>query len=144
MAARPKPAALKELTGRRPGVSAGGQRIAKHAQPDANDPVMPEELLLDPRAVEIWEQVVRGWRKAGLVMEVDSQQLGAYCWLMAAFWHKAASGGRPDDRDVAQLRAYSGMFGLDPSSRVKLTLPDNGKSSDVQPLEALRRRRAAS
>lgn len=139
----PKPAVLKEMTGRRPGVSAGGRRIPKHAQPAPGEPVMPEELLAEPRAVEIWEQVVRSWRKAGLVLEVDSQQLGVYCWLMAQFWRSVASGGTIDDRTMNQLRAYSSMFGLDPSSRVRLTLPQGEKASDVQPLEALRRRRAS-
>lgn len=137
MPAHPKPTAIKQLTGRRPGVAAGGLPIWANPDPSRNKPVRPD--FVTDYAEVVWNEITRGWAKAGLVWEVDSQQLGNYCVLQARMRHLILAGQDLPVGLVNQVIRYAGMFGLSPSDRGRLVLTAEQLSDD--PLTRLRERR---
>jgi P27 family predicted phage terminase small subunit len=121
-----KPARQKALEGN------PGKRASSGAEPKFDGrPVKPKKLGKD--AAEFWDTVVDRLAKAGVAKEIDTHSLT----LLAEVWgHLRAAHrillGDPLDKNariaytsyLAKWGEIAGRFGLDPSSRSRMTLPD--------------------
>lgn len=149
----PKSAALKRLQG-----NPGRRPLGVEANP------APGEALrcpawIDRRAKLKWRQLAPKLLGLRLLTELDGETLAVACQCWAEFRiatealarHRRAAGealeGASDPKDlVAQQRsawngwkAYSALFGLDPSARVRVK-PPGSQGEEEDELEALKRR----
>ena len=132
---RPKPTSLKILEG-----NPGKRPInTLEPQPDSTIPKCP--AWLDAEAKRQWKRLAPELARLGLLTSVDGDVLAGYCtaWseLRAATElllkegrtvTTAAGGIKPHPAinmqrtALAAIRAYAGLFGLDPSSRARLAV----------------------
>ena len=144
---KPKPAALKLLEGR-----AGHQAITETPKPRPIAPHCP--TWLDREAKREWRRLAPALERLGLLTEVDGSALAGYCQAFAR-WQQAEKVmtekgltfetekgylvPRPEvtiaRQMMVQMRAFSVEFGLTPSSRGRLTLPEVKDASEDNPFD---------
>jgi|ERR1700733_2883483 len=137
-----KPVARKKLEG-----NAGHRRLKKEPPAPIGEPKIPSYLGVPARRE--WKRVVALLLPTKTLSLIDADALGAYATSLAhlARIEKAIAKLRSpwlDDRIklmrlraelIRQLRGYQADFGLTPSSRAKLEVPDNDPTQD--PLDDL-------
>lgn len=150
MGNRPVPSKLKLLTGN------PGKRPIKNDEPEPTRgiPEMPEWLLEFPAAVETWEATSEIIDGMGVLTIADGVSLAAYCYLYSqiqqmaheinvegrvAYVSKMDSLGNEImeaksnpkcnhlDKALSAFRQIEDRFGLNPSSRVRLSVDPNEK-----------------
>ncbi len=131
-----RPAALKLINGRGPGVDSGGRKVSEPA-PFVRLPPEPPQVL-SGEARELWDRCIPELQRLKLTKPLDAEALAAYCltWqrfvetkrlidergmfstnsqgLVRAPWlvaHEAAS---------KELRAWAQEFGFTPSAEQKV------------------------
>lgn len=85
MANRPKPTALKMVTGRRPGVDSGGRPIPAEAFDNLGKAPLPMPDWLHPEAVDLWQQTAPTLDRLNLTKPEDHAVFAAYCQAWAVF-----------------------------------------------------------
>lgn len=110
---RPKPAALKLLTG-----NPGQRPIQNEPKPRPGLPVCPPWLTGEGRRE--WRRVIREMGPTGTITKVDGSMLALYCALWAKFHEAISTGRHVSASDLAQFRLLGAEFGLTPSSRTRL------------------------
>lgn len=133
----PKPTHLKALEGN------PGHRPLNRSEPKPL-PVAPKcPSWLDPDAKREWKRVAPELERLGLLTQVDMAALAGYCqsysvWKtctetlreegMTYTTDKGYVGQRPEvaiaARALADVRAFCVQFGLTPSARARMTLPE--------------------
>jgi len=107
-------------------------------------------------AKEEWDRIATELNRIGLLTVVDRTALAGYCqsyaqWKDAVAWIKKHGQVYPlkDDKGnvkclqqfpqvgianqcLKQIRAFCGLFGLDPSSRARLELPSEDEADDFK------------
>jgi P27 family predicted phage terminase small subunit len=137
----PKPSALKLVQGTyRPDRAA-----ANEPQPERVTPSCP--TWLDAEAKREWRRIVPELETLGLLTRIDRAALAAYCQSYSEWWAmerairekgrtqtNAMSGvvsARPEvgmrDRALTQMKAFLTEFGLTPSSRSRVSVPETKK-----------------
>lgn len=153
----PKPTRIKELTGnpgRRP-------LNTREPQPELGAPTRPEWLL--PEAKREWNRVVPQLERLGLLAKVDRALLAAYCQCWARYVRaeaditangttfetdKGYEGPRPAvgiaAKMIQQMTVLSAKFGLTPSDRGRMQLPESiEKTDDEKIIDFITARRAS-
>lgn len=151
---RPKPTAIKRLESRDGGVDRGGRPIrVDEIQPSADAkwgglPQAPRGMTKRARAT--WKWILQCMANSGMFTVVDGFQLAYYCELDAHFWELRKEGKMMPSGEIAQLRAFSGMFGLDPASRARPAFPGvrpnltDPAEDDADALARLRQRKSGT
>ena len=140
-----KPTALRVLEGTKP-------RNANEFQPDKTMPDCPDWLLDD--AKDEWDRIAPQLHRIGLLTSVDRAALAAYCqsygrWKAAEEVVKAQGltyelydkdgnvrcvQQRPEvgiaNQCLKQIKTFASAFGLEPSSRAKIELPNSQPVDD--------------
>lgn len=145
---KPRPTHLKLIEGN------PGKRALPRAEPkpEPKAPKPPTDLHGD--ALREWRRVAPQLERLGLLTGLDRAALAAYCWswaqLLAAERTLAESSlllkGRPDRgmvrnpaaaiaRDASRdCRAWCSEFGMTPSARGRMALPDDPDDDDLETL----------
>ena len=141
----PKPTALKKLKG-----TLRKHRAArvKEWRPPAGAPPMPKSL--DDRARQVWKECIGLLVPAGILTMADGEALADYCRAVSRAdaadlvvadeglttataegikVHPAVTIARRERDAAARLRS---LFGLDPSSRSKLNVPEKPKEDPTE------------
>lgn len=140
-----KPTALRVLEGGKP-------RNVNEFQPDKTMPTCPDWLL--DGAKDEWARVAPQLHRIGLLTSVDRAALAAYCqsyakWQLAEevikeqgltyeIYGEAGSvrcvQQRPEvgiaNQCLKQIKTFCSAFGLEPSSRAKIELPNSQPADD--------------
>ena len=144
----PKPTALKLLTGNQ-----GHQKIGG-SEPKPR-PVAPKcPLWLDAEAKREWRRIAPELDRLGLLTLVDMAALAGYCqsystWKAATLalaehglTYEAENGNirqRPENtiaaRALAEVRQFCQQFGLTPSARARMTLPEAPDDGEESPFD---------
>lgn len=145
---KPKPAKLKILEGR------PGHHPLNLNEPKPR-PIAPKcPSWLEPTAKKEWKRVAPELERLGLLTMVDGAALAAYCQAFAR-WQAAerevsklgstymTSLGRLAPRPevaiarqmMAQLRAFCAEFGLTPSARGRMSIPDVADPDEEDPFD---------
>jgi P27 family predicted phage terminase small subunit len=135
----PKPSKLKLLEG-----NPGKRALPKdEPQPDADTAMLKAPSYLSSQAQHEWRRVAPQLYELGLLTQIDGAALEAYCEAYAT-WRETMkvlrSQGRTYETDTGyirarpevgmanealrQLKAFAAEFGLTPSSRGRLSLPE--------------------
>ncbi len=78
---------------------------------------------MPPEAQREWGRVVAEMESLGIVCKLDRSDLAVYCCLWAKFVESMQPGGDMlPAHYIAQMRAYSTSFGMNPAGREKLTV----------------------
>lgn len=159
----PKPTLLKLVAG-----NPGHRPIAGNEPvPDAVMPAAPD--FLDDAARRVWDQLVPGLFRCGLVRVIDGTSIGRYC-VTLVLWHTALEFIRKNGTTYAvrgepkqgrpgrvlylrehpqagelrklnqQLLALEREFGLTPASRTRIQLEAEGKGGSRGDVNDLKRR----
>jgi len=142
---KPKPIHLKLIEG-----NPGKRPLPATPMPEPKAPDPPPELEGDGLAE--WERVAPQLERLGLLSHLDRAALAAYCWA----WARLLAAGRvlaestvlirkdrrivknpaiQVARDAAQeCRAWAAEFGMTPSARARMTLPDQNPGDDLERL----------
>lgn len=117
----------------------------------ATTPPKPPTWLSTPAKRE-WRRVAPGLHKLGLLTDLDRQALAQYCAAVARIEEaeKALKDGqtyttqggrqflRPEYRilqdAIKEVRAHCALFGLAPSSRMRMTLPEPKETDELETL----------
>jgi phage terminase small subunit len=110
-----KPTALKIIQG-----NPGKRPLNKHEPKPTPGCKMPK--FLKGRAARIWGEFAPELERVGVLTTVDGPMLAAWCLLVAkmetAFDSMTAA-------EISQMRMISAVFGMEPSSRARLSVkPD--------------------
>jgi P27 family predicted phage terminase small subunit len=144
----PKPSHLKLLSGN------PGKRPLNAAEPrpKAGAPACP--AWLSARGKARWKELVPELSRLGLLTVVDGDALAGYCQACAELAQatetldregryqrsgtfKRAHPALAAQREaLAAVRQYSALFGLDPSSRSKISAPGAAARTEADDLEA--------
>lgn len=144
----PKPTALKLLTG-----NAGHQKLRQN-EPKPR-PVAPKcPSWLDAEARKEWRRIAPELDRLGLLTVVDMAALAGYCqsystWKAATealnrhgLTYEATNGNirqRPEaaiaTRALAEVRQFCQEFGLTPSARARMTLPEAPDDGEESPFD---------
>lgn len=103
-------------------------RINKDAPQASGELEKPE--WLDPYASEKWDKLVKYLTDLGIVGSVDADALASYCYLQSKFVELAKVGDIPSAALMTELRNLQSLFGMNPSSREKLTVKKPEKASN--------------
>lgn len=136
---KPKPAALKNLEG-----NPGKRPITNSPKSEEKAPSCPSWLLAE--AKKEWRRVCPVLHEMGLLQQIDRTALAGYCqsyarWRQAegrlgkrltyGYTNKAGARNKLAKPEVAiaqkyldQVKSFCAEFGLTPSSRGRMTLPD--------------------
>ena len=150
MAGKPKPTAIKRLTG-----NPGKRPLPQdEPQPDRTPPKCP--AWLQPEARREWRRIVPELERLGLLTLIDRVALAAYC-AAYAHWREAEEimqtegltyetvnkagettiVSRPEvgiaQKYMGLIRSFCSEFGLTPSSRGRMAVP--GHMPDQDPLD---------
>ena len=153
-APKPRPAALKLLNGRGPGVDSGGRKVKPPPPFVRTAPEPPADL--DAVALEEWNRVVPEMERLKMLKGASRASLVAYCqtWsryvtaanelarhieTTGAITYDAKQGLIPHPcvticrGEQAELRRWAGEFGFTPSAEGKLSVPeaDDGEDFDA-------------
>jgi P27 family predicted phage terminase small subunit len=138
-----------------------GSRRAKdasgHPQPDPKPPACPRWLDKEARAK--WKALVPELSRLGLLTCVDGDVLCVYCEAFSSFRRAVETLRREGEtfktkkgyvgvhpavaiRNAARhtIKNFAALFGLDPSSRARLSVPQEDEVED-DPIEALFKKR---
>lgn len=129
---KPKPTALKELQG-----NPGKRSLNKHEpRPKEGNPSMPNYWKGDrfAEARREWRHITRGL-PPGLLTKADRSMLELYCVLVSNVRCGIMRGITPTPSMISQIRALAASFGLEPSSRSRLSVVQPESVSD--PFEEL-------
>jgi P27 family predicted phage terminase small subunit len=139
----PKPTALKRLKG----TYRKDRQRGREWQPPAGAPAMPKSL--DARAREVWRECVALLLPPGILTIADGEALADYCRAVSRAdaadavvadeglttataegikVHPAVTIAQRERSAAARLRT---LFGLDPSSRAKLNVPEAPKTDEA-------------
>jgi len=88
-------------------------------QPELGMPDIPD--WLSPEGIEEWGRVVDGMGGLGVIAKIDAGALAMYCQLMGKFVKAQREGLPVLSAEIAQIRALMAAFGLEPSSRARLS-----------------------
>lgn len=143
---KPKPAAVKLLEGNR-----GRRPIRPDLPAPAGTPTMPKRLLVEPAAVEKWNELVPLLLELGTLTLADAEALATLCEVYAAtqacLLELRASGpvmrtdlggvkpnpAGPLYRSLVALQAsLMGEFGLTPTSRTRLGGKEEKPTDEVE------------
>lgn len=152
----PKPSHLKKIQGTyRPDRAAPNEPT-----PEPSAPSCPS--WLGREAKREWRRIVPELEKLGLISEVDRAALAAYCSAYGE-WHAAEAeikkhgrtqinmmsglvSARPEvamrAKALAEMRALLAEFGMTPSSRSRISVPEKPDEGRNDFLDALRRGKA--
>lgn len=83
---RKTPRELRMLTGRRPGVDSGGRPVETPPAFKRGGIVMPQEVVDDPRAAEIWRETLPELERLDIVKPEDRGAFANYCLVTAAMY----------------------------------------------------------
>ena len=120
---RPQPTALRMLRGN-----------PSKTRPNPNEPVPPTGDVTKPDtlsagAIVVWDRLAPVCLAMGTLTRADTQTFGTLCELQATFASIVASKGTPAfdvrlERETANsLRPYYALFGLEPVSRARISVP---------------------
>lgn len=132
----PKPVALKVLEG-----NPGKRRLPNGPKPQPLAPTCPAWLAAEARRE--WRRLAPELERLGLLTRIDRAALAAYCQAYAR-WRQAEEvlqcegltfttgkgyvGSRPEigiaNKAMAIIKGFCGEFGLTPSSRGRMNLPE--------------------
>jgi len=87
---------------------------------------------LKGEALKEWRRVAPELQRTGVLTAIDETLLAAYCSLVGIFIDGVKSGEPMKSSLIAQLRGLAASFGLDPSSRGRLSVPP---PEPVDPME---------
>jgi len=151
---KPKPTHLKVLAGN------PGKRPLNENEPKPR-PIAPKcPSWLDREAKKEWKRVAPALERLGLLTEVDGAALAAYCqaygtWVAAqkkineylkengklTYEYTNKGGGTNEvpipeisiaEKALKQMKAFCTEFGLTPSSRGRLSLPEQGEEDEFE------------
>lgn len=112
----PKPEKLKVLQG-----TSRKDRKREEIKPPAAEPFAKPPTWLKGEGRKQWKKLLETLVELGLVTEIDLDTFAHYCQLHGNLVQNYYKLGIPAPPPMlAQYRLYSGMFGLDPQSRVKI------------------------
>ena len=141
---KPKPTVLKVLDGN------PGKRPLNQREPKAPQGFPEAPTWLDAEAQAEWERVTIDLQEMGLLSRADRPALAAYCTAWSR-WVEAESMVKklgpilksPDkgfpmkspnltiaDQAMESMRKFMVEFGLTPSSRSRIKVPDAGQAGD--------------
>lgn len=147
---KPKPAALKLIGGRGPGVDSGGRKVKASPGFVRLPPTCP--AILDGEARAEWDRIVPELQRLGLTKTIDAAGLTAYClaWqrLVGAQAIVAAEGLLREGKQglvkhpavgvveaaSKELRAWCAEYGLSPSAENRMTAPE-ASDGDANPFD---------
>lgn len=152
----PKPTHMKILEG-----NPGKRPINKsEPKPKATIPPCPRHLSKEAKAE--WRRISKELATLGLLTAIDRAALGGYCAAYAR-WAQAEEAMQAEDfkmvevtdkgyshvnawfivanNSLKQMRAFLTEFGMTPSARSRVTVPE---AKDIDPYEEFRQRRKAS
>ncbi len=143
---KPAPAAVRRLLG-----NAGKRPIKPDLPAPAGAPPMPQRLMLEPVAVEKWNELVPILLGLGTLTTADGEALATLCEVYAAtqacllelratgpVMRTDLGGVKPNPagplyRSLVALQAsLMGEFGLTPSSRVRLGGKEEKPTDEVE------------
>ena len=143
---KPKPAAVKLLEGNR-----GRRPIRPDLPAKAGAPPMPQRLLVEPAAVEKWNELVPLLLELGTLTMADAEALATLCEVYAAsqacllemraggpVLRTDLGGVKPNPagplyRSLVALQAsLMGEFGLTPTSRTRLGGKEEKPTDEVE------------
>lgn len=114
---KPTPTHLKVIRGN------PGRRPLNEGEPQPHgDGEKP--AFLEGRASRLWDEYAPELRRIGLLTSIDAPMFAAWCSLMEQFEER---NGRIDPSKISQMRGLAASFGLEPSSRSRISLKDDGK-----------------
>lgn len=120
---RPKPTVLKVLEG-----NPGKRPLPKHEPKPQGMAEMPGWLR--PGAVKVWNEYAPRLEGLGLLTDLDAETFGQWCTLTAMFRRKPAE--MPAGK-IARMDAIGQRFGLDPSSRARMSVkPQEPKDDEAR------------
>ncbi len=143
---KPTPEAVKRLAG-----NPGKRPIRPDLPAPAGSPPMPKRLLVEPIAVEKWQELVPILLGLGTLTTADGEALATLCEVYAAtqaclmelrssgpVMHTDLGGVKPNPagplyRGLVSLQAsLMGEFGLTPTSRVRLGGKEEKPTDEVE------------
>lgn len=95
--------------------------------PELGIPEAPD--WLSEEALKEWTRITEELETIGLIAKIDQALLAMYCQLYGNFVDAQRKGRQVHASDVAQIRALAASFGLEPSSRARLSTPKDGKKN---------------
>jgi phage terminase small subunit len=118
----PKPTAAKVMAGN------PGKRALPTNEPKPNRSVTrPDWLTLGAR--QVWDQYAPVLIPIGLLTSADGDTFGRWCSLAAEF--RADPGAMPASK-MARMDALEQRFGLDPSSRSRISVAPQDADDDAE------------
>lgn len=117
---KPKPTALKQVLGN------PGHRELNMNEPKPSGDVMKPRFVKG-RAAKIWQTYAPQLMKLGVLTSVDAHMFGMWCCIASEF--EKDPDRMPSSR-ISQMRALASSFGMDASSRSRLSVKDAGESQD--------------
>jgi P27 family predicted phage terminase small subunit len=140
---KPKPTAIKKLAGN------PGKRKLNKAEPQPTAGIPPRPECLDDIGAAEWDRVVPELARLGLLTLVDRAALACYCCAWADLVHARKTLGEEGQTfqtdkgyvvphpcvsiaaaAATRIKAFCAEFGLTPSARARMTLPDGPKPAD--------------
>ncbi len=121
---KPTPTALKVIQGN------PGHRPLNKNEPKVEPGIPERPKWLKGEAKKEWDRVIALFGQTGVITPIDGSMLAVYCCLFAE-WVNSIRGKCPPmtASRIAQMRALASSFGLDPSSRSRISGKDKSKSN---------------
>jgi phage terminase small subunit len=115
---RPKPTEYKQVIG----VTRADRLNPSEPKPEGE---ARKPAFLKGRAAKIWAEYAPQLIRLRLLTEIDAHHFAAWCSLAAEFERDPQ---RMTASRIAQMRTLGSLFGLDPSSRARLSVKDQPTS----------------
>src|SRR5918994_7819691 len=115
-----KPTALKIIQG-----NPGHRPLNKH-EPKPT-PGCKKPSFVKGKCARIWNQYAPELERLGLLTSVDSPLFAAWCFLVAKMEKDFDS---MSAAEISQLRMTSAVFGMEPSSRARLSVKPDESAED--------------
>lgn len=145
----PKPTALRIIEGN------PGKKPLSHDEPKPTLGIPPCPAWLEPEAKKEWRRVSRELDRIGMLTLVDGTALAGYCesyarWRQAErilteqgkLTYETDTGyvrERPEvgiaQRYLGLVKQFAAEFGLTPSSRTRIRVPDKGNDEEASPFD---------
>ncbi len=121
---KPKPTALKIING-----NPGHRALNKNeVQVCSGVPECPE--WIEGEAKKEWDRVTTIHSQSGIIAPIDGSQLAVYCQLYGEFVNAQREKLPFTANMISQMRALASCFGLEPSSRARLSGVAAGKQTN--------------
>lgn len=145
----PKPTALRIVEGN------PGKKPLNHDEPKPTLGIPSCPMWLEPEAKKEWRRISRELDKIGMLTLVDGTALAGYCESYAR-WRQAERAltehgnltyetdtgyarERPEvgiaQRYLGLVKQFAAEFGLTPSSRTRITVPEKGNGEAENPFD---------